>query len=91
MTRQCETGTMRHQVIEVPIHDESIRLGQLLKLAGVVESGVVAREVIAAGAVSVGGEPELRRGAQIPTGEKVHFDGSEYGLENVTIMPVNNA
>lgn len=54
---------------EVPIRDESIRLGQLLKLAGVVDDGGVARAVIADGGVTVDGEVETRRGAQVRPGQ----------------------
>lgn len=78
-----------NDVIEVPIRDASIRLGQLLKLAGVVESGVVAREVIAAGAVRVDGEVEDRRGAQIRPGQTVEFHGEEVGLPSSTLTPVS--
>lgn len=73
---------------QVPIRDESIRLGQLLKLAGVVENGAVAREVIEAGAVTVDGEPETRRGRQIRPGNLVGFDGEEFGLPTITLTPV---
>lgn len=61
----------------VHIRDESIRLGQLLKLAGLVEDGVMAREVIAAGQVSVDGAPETRRGAQIRAGSVVEMGGQQ--------------
>ncbi|GFZ76698.1 RNA-binding S4 domain-containing protein [Nesterenkonia alkaliphila] len=76
--------------IEVPIRDESIRLGQLLKLAGAVENGVMAREVIAEGLVLVDGEPETRRGAQIRPGQRIEFRGEEMGLSPVTLVLVNN-
>lgn len=66
----------------VHIRDDSIRLGQLLKLAGLVEDGVMARAVIAAGEVSVDGEPEARRGAQIRAGSVVAYAGQE--IEVVT-------
>lgn len=79
------------EVQEVPIRDESIRLGQLLKLAGVVENGVVAREVIAAGVVTVDGDLETRRGRQVSAGQKVIFDGEEFGLPVVTIIPVKES
>lgn len=75
-------------VEEVPIRDESIRLGQLLKLAGVVENGAIARELIAEGAVTVDGQPEDRRGAQISPGQEVRFDGEDFGLPTVTLTPV---
>ena len=66
----------------VHIRDESIRLGQLLKLAGLVEDGVMSREVIAAGQVSVDGAPETRRGAQIRAGSVVEMGGQQ--IEVVT-------
>ncbi len=50
---------------DVPIRDEVIRLGQLLKLAGIAESGADAKALLAEGGVSVNGEPETRRGRQL--------------------------
>ena len=58
----------------VPIRDEMIRLGQLLKLAGLVEDGGEARAVIAAGRVRVDGQVDTRRGAQIRPGAVVGLD-----------------
>lgn len=85
----CKTeGVSADETLEVPIRDESIRLGQLLKLAGVVENGALAREVIEAGAVNVGGEVENRRGRQVAPGETVLFDGEEFGLPAVELTPV---
>lgn len=66
--------------INVEIRDESIRLGQLLKLAGVVGDGAMARAVIEAGEVSVDGEIEGRRGRQIRPGMTVTYAG-----ETVTV------
>ena len=57
--------------IEVPIRDETIRLGQLLKLAGVVDDGAQARTLIEDGEVSVDDEVERRRGRQVRTGSTV--------------------
>lgn len=56
---------------DVPIRDESIRLGQFLKLANLVESGADAKPVIAAGEVRVNGEVETRRGRQLRQGDVV--------------------
>lgn len=61
--------------IEVPIRDESIRLGQLLKLAGVVEDGSMARMVIENGEVTVDGEVWSRRGKQVRPGMVVQYAG----------------
>lgn len=75
-------------VMEISISDGTIRLGQLLKLAGAVENGVIAREVIAAGAVEVDGTVEDRRGAQIKPGQTVVFHGDEVGLPDATLRVV---
>ena len=48
-----------------------IRLGQLLKLADVVDSGGEAKALLAAGEVAVNGEPEQRRGRQLHDGDVV--------------------
>lgn len=50
---------------EIAIRGDTIRLGQLLKLAGLVDSGADAKPLLASGAVSVNGEPEVRRGRQL--------------------------
>jgi ribosome-associated protein len=59
----------------VPIRDESIRLGQFLKLANLVESGAEAKPLIASGAVLVNGEVETRRGRQLVKDDVVTLGG----------------
>jgi ribosome-associated protein len=66
---------MGEPVREVAIRDESIRLGQFLKLADLIDSGSDAKAVIAAGEVSVNGDVELRRGRQLHHGDSVTIDG----------------
>ncbi|AOD24222.1 RNA-binding protein [Rhodococcus sp. p52] len=61
---------------DVPIRDESIRLGQFLKLASLIESGAEAKEVIADGLVSVNGDVEVRRGRQLKVGDVVEIAGA---------------
>ncbi|HEY1834259.1 MAG TPA: RNA-binding S4 domain-containing protein [Solirubrobacteraceae bacterium] len=56
---------------EIAIRGQTIRLGQLLKLAGVADSGSDAKMLLADGAVSVNGEPETRRGRQLHAGDRV--------------------
>ncbi|WP_199425196.1 RNA-binding S4 domain-containing protein [Actinotalea solisilvae] len=56
---------------DVPVDEAGIRLGQFLKLAGVAESGAHARELLAEGEVTVGGEVEQRRGRQLSPGDVV--------------------
>lgn len=60
---------------EIPIRDGVIRLGQLLKLSGLAEDGVHAKELLAEGQVRVNGEPEQRRGRQLVPGDRVHIGG----------------
>lgn len=60
---------------EVPIRDESIRLGQFLKLSGLIDTGADAKAVIADGQVSVNGETDLRRGRQLRVGDEVSIAG----------------
>jgi ribosome-associated protein len=62
--------------VDVPIRDESIRLGQFLKLANLVESGAEAKPLIASGLVRVNGEVEVRRGRQLHEGDVVELAGA---------------
>ena len=62
---------------EVEVRGESIRLGQLLKLVGVVDSGAEAKALLAEEGVRVNGEPEERRGRQIRPGDVVVVRGRE--------------
>ncbi len=63
-------------VDKIPIRDEAIRLGQLLKLAGVVQDGAMARMVIENREVTVDGEIVARRGTQIRPGMVVRYEGA---------------
>jgi len=56
---------------EIPIRGEMIRLGQLLKLAGAIGSGAEGKALLAAGEVTVNGDPEDRRGRQLHPGDVV--------------------
>ncbi|HEX4115360.1 MAG TPA: RNA-binding S4 domain-containing protein [Solirubrobacteraceae bacterium] len=56
---------------EVQIRDETIRLGQLLKLVGIIDSGSEAKAFLAAQPVWVNGEQEARRGRQLHAGDTV--------------------
>lgn len=58
---------------DVPIRDESIRLGQFLKLANLIDNGSEAKELMVQGLVSVNGEVETRRGRQLVPGDVVEF------------------
>jgi ribosome-associated protein len=56
---------------EVRIRGDMIRLGQLLKLAGVIDSSGEAKAYLAEVPVTVNGEPEARRGRQLHPGDEV--------------------
>jgi len=60
---------------DITIRDDMIRLGQLLKLANLVEDGVEAAELIKNGLVTVNGEIEERRGRQLHDGDTVTVHG----------------
>ncbi len=61
----------------IAIRGEMIRLGQLLKLAGVVGVGSDVKALLAEVAITVNGEPENRRGRQLHPGDVVDLDGQE--------------
>lgn len=61
----------------IKLRDEFIKLGQALKAAGLVESGVEAKDVITNGLVLVNGEIDTRRGKKLYDGDIVSFDGEE--------------
>lgn len=54
--------------------DEFIKLGQVLKATGLVDSGVVAKEVIQNGEVKVNSEVDTRRGRKLYDGDLVEFE-----------------
>lgn len=65
----------------IKIRDEFIKLGQVLKAAGLVESGVEAKIVIQNGEVLVNGRPELQRGKKLTGGEVISYNGQEIRIE----------
>ena len=60
---------------EIKLRDEFIKLGQALKAAGLVGSGVDAKLVIQDGLVKVNGETEVQRGKKLYDGDTVTFEG----------------
>ena len=61
----------------IPIQGQTIRLGQLLKLAGVVDSGSEVKRLLAEHALQVNGEREARRGRQLHPGDSVSVGAEE--------------
>lgn len=62
--------------------DEFIKLGQAIKAAGFVESGVEAKIVIQDGFVKVNGKVETQRGKKLVGGEIVEFEGNKLLIKN---------
>ncbi|MBE5961490.1 MAG: RNA-binding S4 domain-containing protein [Lachnospiraceae bacterium] len=62
---------------KIVLRDEFIKLGQALKAAGLVESGVEAKEMITEGYVKVNGKVEIQRGKKLYDGDLVEFDGNQ--------------
>ncbi|WP_426515621.1 RNA-binding S4 domain-containing protein [Diaminobutyricibacter sp. McL0618] len=60
---------------DVPIGGDTIRLGQFLKFAGLLDSGAAVKEAIVHGDVTVNGEVDRRRGRQLQFGDIVAFEG----------------
>lgn len=65
----------------IKIKDDYIKLGQALKLAGMVGSGVEAKIVIQDGQVLVNGEVELQRGKKLHPGDIFSFNGEEAQIQ----------
>ncbi len=67
----------------VKIRDEFIKLGQALKLAGVVMSGVDAKFIVQDGLVKVNGQTELQRGKKLYDGDTFEYDGKQFVIRSV--------
>ena len=66
---------------QIKIKDDYIKLGQALKLAGMVGSGVEAKIMIQDGQVLVNGEVELQRGKKLHPGDIFSFNGEEAQIQ----------
>jgi len=65
------------RTIEIRPGEDSIRLGQLLKLIDAVPTGAQVKDVLFSGDVRVNGEPEERRGRQLRRGDIVSVEGMD--------------
>ena len=66
--------TMKYKELDVKINTEFIRLDQLLKFAGIVETGGIGKEVILEERIKVNGEVCTQRGKKIRPGDRVQID-----------------
>jgi ribosome-associated protein len=65
------------RTVELRSGEETIRLGQLLKLVDAVPTGAQVKDVLLSGDVRVNGETEERRGRQLRRGDVVSIEGME--------------
>ena len=70
-------GDLGGMDMEITIRDDFIKLGQAMKLAGVVDDGVAAKLAIQDGQVLVNGEKEERRGRKLYPGDVFTYEGTE--------------
>lgn len=68
-------------MVNIKIKDDFIKLGQLLKLAGLVDTGVEAKIVVQDGLVKVNGKTDTRRGRKIVSGDVVEYNGKSVTVE----------
>lgn len=71
------------QTLTFPLDREHIALNDLLKLAGVVDSGGAGKAVVADGAVTVDGQPELRKTAKIRAGQVVMLGDVRIAVQGI--------
>lgn len=64
----------------IKLREEYIKLGQALKAAGLVESGVDAKFVIQDGLVKVNGAVETQRGKKLYDGDVVEFESQKISI-----------
>lgn len=64
--------------IDVPVGSDTIRLGQFMKFAGMLDSGGDVKEAIIDGFVTVNGEVDRRRGRQLQLGDIIAFEGRRF-------------
>jgi ribosome-associated protein len=67
---------MNNIEISIRENEEFIKLGQAMKKAGLVDSGVDAKFLIQDGQVKVNGEVDTRRGKKLYPGDTFEFDGN---------------
>ncbi|MDG2526991.1 RNA-binding S4 domain-containing protein [Stenotrophomonas sp. HITSZ_GD] len=65
------------QILEFELDREHVELNQLLKLAGLADSGGMGKAIVASGAVTVDGAVELRKTAKIRAGQVVRIEDVE--------------
>lgn len=82
MCSRCEERNLRKmETFRLREGETFIKLGQLLKAAGLVENGGEAKEVIQEGMVTVNGDVETRRGRKLSSGDEASYNGSTVRID----------
>ncbi len=68
--------------MDIEIRDEFIKLGQAMKLSGIVDSGIEAKNFIQEGKVKVNGKTDTRRGKKLYPGDSFEFQGTTVTVKN---------
>jgi len=71
---------MNKKTAEIHLSTAFITLGQLLKIAGIIDSGGEAKELLARHAINVDGAPDNRRGRKLYPGAMVEIEGNAYRI-----------
>ena len=71
---------MKQKRVPISIHTEYITLGQLLKFAGVVDSGSEAKIFLATHEILVNEKPDNRRGRKLRSGDIVELEDTVYEI-----------
>ena len=71
----------------IKLRDEYIKLGQALKAAGLVESGVDAKYAVEEGKVKVNGQTALQRGKKLVDGDTVEYQGQTIRIIDLHLQP----
>jgi ribosome-associated protein len=77
----CNALQESMETIEFQLRGENVRLCDLLKLAGIAESGGQGKQMVAAGEVTVDGQPESRKAARIRAGQVVECRGARIAVK----------
>jgi ribosome-associated protein len=72
---------MENDMFTISLREDYIKLGQALKAAGLVESGVDAKFAIQGGLVKVNGSVETQRGKKLVAGDEVSYNGEIVKIE----------
>ena len=67
--------------MDIELREEYIKLGQALKAAGLVGSGIEAKVVIQDGLVKVNGETDTRRGKKLYSGDTVEYNDETINIK----------